>query len=311
MDSSLEITTILTNKIKAKALELGFAACGIAIAQELSDEIGYLENWLHQGFQAEMTYMQRNIEKRLNPTLLEEGTKSIIVVLIPYPSILQQKADSPKIARYAQTIDYHEPIRKKLYELYGYIKETTGDETLRGRAFTDSAPILERAWAIRAGLGWQGKNGLLINKKLGSYFLIGELLINIPLIADKPFTQSFCGQCTRCIQACPSQAIVKKYTVNARLCLSYRTIEQKNTPEVTTESLHGRLFGCDICQEVCPWNVKPKLVSPDWLPLLDAKFPQSVTEWKALNENDFKQQFSQSALLRTGYPRLMHNLDLL
>lgn len=299
----------LTHCIKEKALALGFAACGIAAIEELKNEASNLEDWLQKGFQAEMSYMERNKEKRLNPSLLEPGAESIIVVLIPYISELKQKHNAPRIARYAQTVDYHEPIRSKLYELLEFIKDTTGDNSIKGRAFTDSAPILERAWAVKAGLGWQAKNGMLINLKLGSYFFIGELLINLKLEPDQPFTTKHCGQCQRCIQACPAQAIVSHGVIDANRCISYRTIEEKK--QSSNESLHGRLFGCDICQEVCPWNTKPLLTPPHWLESITNEWPSSIEEWKTLGDTNFKLKFGKSALARTGYSKIIQNLDLI
>lgn len=308
MQQSANSLQNLSESIKEKALEMGFAACGIAKAEELTNEKNYVDAWLQNGYQAEMAYMERNADKRLNPCLLEDGTKSVIVVLVPYYSELKQDTQAPRIARYAQTIDYHEPIRQKLYELLTFIKESA-NENVSGRAFTDSAPVLERAWAIKAGLGWQGKNGMLINKKLGSYFFIGELLINIDLEYDKPFTQNFCGECSRCIQACPTQAIVKQKVINARDCISYKTIEQKQNTSNT--KLHGRVFGCDICQEVCPWNNKRTSTAPKWLPLIEYPWPTTIDEWKMMDEKVFKEKYNKSALFRTGYKRFIQNLDLL
>lgn len=298
----------LSTAIKEKALEMGFAACGIAKAEELTNEKNDFENWLQNGYHAEMAYLERNTDKRFNPCLLEEGTKSVIVVLIPYYSELKQDTQGPRIARYAQTFDYHEPIRQKLYELLAFIKEIS-NKNVSGRAFTDSAPVLERAWAIKAGLGWQGKNGMLINKKLGSYFFIGELLINIDLEYDKPYTQNFCGECLRCIQTCPTQAIVKQRVINANNCISYKTIEQKQN--TSNAKLFGRVFGCDICQEVCPWNKKHISAAPQWLPLVEEPWPSTSEQWKLMGEKLFKERYNKTALARTGYTRFIQNLDLL
>jgi epoxyqueuosine reductase len=300
----------LNNIIKEQASLMGFAACGIAKAERLQESEVYFKQWLDAGFHDGLTYMERNFEKRMDPTLLVDGAKSVIVVLVPYNKVSFVNERAPRIARYAQGIDYHDSIRQKLYDLLNFICQYTGDSSVSGRAFADSAPVLERKWAVKAGLGWQGKNSLLLNKKLGSYFFIAELILNIELPYDNSFNGSFCGQCNRCINACPAKAIEAPGIINAGKCISYRTIEQKQKAKRGDESLHGWLFGCDACQEVCPWNVKPLNSRPEWLKTI-TEWPVDKEEWLQLTEVEFNSRYGETSLSRTGYERLMANLDLL
>jgi len=242
----------ISQQIKNKAIELGFFACGITSANDLVPEQEHLEKWLKKGFNADMKYMERNFEKRISPTKLHEGTKSIIVVLQNY--FVELENTEFKVSKYASGVDYHTIVKNKLYELLEFIK--TINPEANGRCFVDSAPVLERTLAKNAGLGWIGKNNCLITKTQGSFFFIGEIFLNIELEIDKVFENNYCGTCTKCIDFCPTNALNIR-ELDARKCISYQTIENKN--EIPTEiksKTENWIFGCDICQDVCPWNKK-------------------------------------------------------
>lgn len=298
--------------IKQKARELGFAACGILPVGYLAEEEQRLRAWLEQGMQGSMGYMARNVDKRLNPALLSENAKTIIVVLQNYYSAVRQTDPSaPVVSRYAFGTDYHTVIRKKLYRLLESVREVLPG--CRGRAFTDSAPVLERAWARRAGLGWSGKNSCLISPDHGSFVFIGELVIDHSVPCQPvPEQKNRCGKCTRCIDTCPTGAIISPGTVNANRCISYQTIELKGTPDSQLKGrFANRVFGCDICQEVCPWNRKsashdqPEFSpSPSFLNL-------TAGEWACMDPALFDCLFRGTPLERTGYEKLKANLDFL
>jgi epoxyqueuosine reductase len=293
--------------IKAKAIEMGFAQCGIAKAGYLSEYEEYISSWLQQQFQAGMGYMERNLDKRLNPCLLEESAKSVIVVLIPYAQNVTPNLDYD-IAAYAHCPDYHEIIRAKLYELLQFMRSVSGS-VIQGRAFTDSAPVLERAWATQAGLGWQGKNFMLINKELGSYFFIGELIVDVELAYDEPFTANYCGQCRKCVEACPNQAITPN-GIDARRCISYLTIEHRSDYELNTPKFDSCIFGCDICQNACPWNKKTRQHAiPQWISEPATVFPEKVEDWLQMTESDFRQKYKGTALYRTGLKLIQRNVN--
>lgn len=295
-------------EIKQKALELGFIACGISKAEELTNSKAKLSTWLQKDFHCSMQWMENHFEKRVNPAKLVEGSRSVITVLLNYFPNETQPSNVPQIAKYAYGKDYHFVIKEKLKELLEFINnELTPTE---GRFFTDSAPILERDLAVKAGLGWIGKNSMLITKTHGSFVLIGELIIDLELPYDTPFERSHCGNCTRCIDACPTGAIVSPGTIDSTKCLSFWTIEHKgNFNENTPDSLHNRAFGCDICQDICPWNnrstphtLKELQPHPNFLKL-------NENDWHNLSANEFSKLFKKSPLKRTKYSGIMRNLD--
>ncbi|PTN07303.1 tRNA epoxyqueuosine(34) reductase QueG [Mangrovibacterium marinum] len=298
-------------KIKRKALELGFLACGISAATYLTGEKDRLERWLAEGMNGEMEYMARNREKRLDPRLLHEGTKSVISVLLNYsPKEKQLDPQAPVLSKYAYGTDYHFVLKDKLKELLAFIHEAVAP--CNARAFVDSAPVLDKAWAVRAGLGWIGKNTNLISVEHGSFFFIGELLIDLELEPDERMVSNHCGNCTRCIDACPTKAIVAPYVVDARRCISYQTIEQRGEID---ESLKGqfndRVFGCDICQDVCPWNLKAEPHDEAAFDPPPRLMELTRQEWQTMDEALFSRLFRKSAVKRTKYSGLMRNLKFL
>ena len=308
MTSQSEINSQL---IKQKALELGFSACGISKVRPLEEEREHLQNWLSQGMNASMGYMANHEEKRLDPAQLVEGAKSIISLIINYfPSVLQDCESLPQIAKYAYGKDYHYVIKEKLNNLLIYIQ--TAIYPCKGRCFTDSAPVLERAWARNAGLGWTGKNTMLISPPYGSYVFISELIIDLELSYDDPFTRNYCGDCYRCIDACPTKAIVAPHLIDARKCISYHTIESKEeVPPEIVEKIGKQIFGCDICQDVCPWNSKLKPnQSADFKPI-DGLLAMTGEDWKQTGSTLFKEKFKKSALMRAGYSKMLQNLSCL
>jgi epoxyqueuosine reductase len=296
--------------IKAEALRLGFDNCGIAPAVSLKEEAVRLDRWLSEGFHGTMKYMENHVEKRKNITLLVPGTVSVITVLLNYFTDKKQKDPlAPVISKYAFGKDYHPLIRKKLASLLYYINTDIGKT--RGRGFTDSAPVMDKAWAVRAGTGWIGKNTNLISPRNGSFVFIGTLLVDRPLHYDKPLPDK-CGSCTKCIEACPVKAIVKPYVVDGSRCISYFTVEHKGEiPDSCKGKFMNRVFGCDICQDVCPWNRKAKPHSTKELLPLPGLIEKNKEEWYRLSEEDFVAQFSGSPLKRAGYKGLMRNLRFL
>lgn len=303
--------TAKSNLIKSKALELGLDLCGIAKADFLAEEKENLLSWLKKEYHGEMGYMANNIDKRLDPRLLVENTKSIIVVgLNYYPKVQQNDPDAPIIAKYAYGKDYHFVLKDRLNQLLQYIHTEIGD--VSGRAFVDSAPILEHAWAKRAGLGWIGKNSLLLNRKLGSFLFLGELLIDMDLEYDEAKEQDFCGGCSKCIRSCPTGAITQPYVVNGSKCISYFTIELKDDiPEEMKGKFRNRVFGCDICQDVCPWN---RMAKPHAVPEFEPNpklLSMSKAEWELLDTQKFNEVFKNSAVKRTKFKGLKRNLDFL
>ena len=303
-------TTFHSSLIKAEAIRLGFDGCGISHAEFLSDESPRLISWLKNHYNGSMAYMQNNLEKRLDPRQLVKGTQSVIsVILNYYPCGNQQDAQAPVISKYAYGHDYHQVIRDKLNLLLRFINEKVAPAT--GRAFVDSAPVLDRAWAARAGLGWIGKNTNLISPEAGSFFFIGTILVNIPLAYDNPI-MDFCGDCNRCIRACPTQAIIAPRVLDAGRCISYLTIEHRGGISITDRnSFKNRVFGCDICQDVCPWNRKstPHRVK-DFDPL-PGLLEMTRDQWYTLDEEQYKKLFSKSAVERTGYTGLRRNLNFI
>lgn len=293
--------------IKNKALELGFYAAGFADLTQISQELEqFYYTWLEKDFHGDMAYLKKNAAQRFQPDLLLKNAKSAIVVLAPYNHGKPELKSRYKISQYAVGTDYHYVVKQKLNELLEFLK--TLDPEIEGRAFTDSAPVPERFLAARAGVGFIGKNGMLIHPELGSYVFIGELYINAVLEYDKPLHGYSCGDCTRCIQACPNNAIVAPGEVDSRKCISYKTIEHKGEFE-PSENLSGHIFGCDICQNVCPFNKNAPEIGwqefrgkPEILNLTDEA-------WKETGSSKFKKQFGNTVLFRTGLRRLRRNIN--
>jgi len=300
--------------IKETALSLGFDACGIAKADALTKDAAFLQTWLGDGQQGDMHYLERNFEKRTDPRILVPGCKSIVVVLMNYYPSYQQVPLTPQIAKYAYPeTDYHLTIKAKLNLLEKCICDAYGSDCVASdhqHSFVDSAPVLERRWAERAGLGWIGKHTQLIHPGLGSYTFIGILMLNIELTYDEPI-RSRCGTCSRCIDACPTNAL-KDGSLDARRCISYLTIESKNEiPTEFREHLSGCALGCDICADACPWNAKwAKHNQHTELQAIPEILKWDSTTWKQLTEKDFNRIFNHSAIKRAGYAKLKQNIDV-
>ncbi len=293
--------------IKAEAYRLGFDNCGISRAEYLTEYEPHLKKWLEKGLHGEMDYMAGNLQKRLDPEKLVKGTKSVISVILSYNTNQKQAGRLvPFISKYAFGRDYHKVVRKKLKALLAYISRKI--HPVSGRVFVDSAPVLDRVWAERAGLGWIGKNSNLISPVYGSFVFIGSVFTDLELEYDKP-VREMCGDCTRCIDACPTQAIIRPKIIDSRRCISYLTIEYKGQlPESIREKFHNRIFGCDICQDVCPWNRKAPLhKTEDFMPskeLLEMK----RSDWINLDEKKYNQLFEGSAVKRAGFNELKRNI---
>lgn len=307
-DSSLQQKYSLL--IKQEAERLGFTACGISKSQFLEEDAPHLEAYLKVNSHGEMGYLANNFDKRLNPSLLVEGTKSVVSLLYNYYTEDQPKDPAaPKISMYAYGKDYHKVVKKKLKLLFQFIQEEIGE--VGGRYFVDSAPILEKAWAAKSGIGWVGKNANLLTKQKGSFHFISELLLDIELGYDSS-TTNHCGQCTKCIDACPTDAIIAPYRVDGSKCISYFTIELKEQIPVENKGkFEDWMFGCDICQTVCPWN---RFSTEHNEPLF---YPQSrlleisKEEWNNLSEGEFDEIFFGSAVKRTKFEGLKRNIDFL
>lgn len=302
----------ITEQIRSHALSLGFDVCGFARAGHLDDEARRLEEWLKQERNATMGWMGNNFEKRVDPTVLVPGSKTVISVLSSYfhPKHESQRGiqNRPLIAKYAQGRDYHKVLKKKLKHLFEFTGELLGG--IEGRFFTDSAPVLDKAWAQRAGLGWIGKNSNLLNKDLGSFFFIGEMIIDTELSYDTPVTDH-CGSCTRCLDACPTNAIYEPYRVDAARCISYLTIEHKGEIEERYHTdMKNWIFGCDICQDVCPWNHQPAFSTyEDFFPR-DGIITKDAEDWYNLQEDEFNEIFLGSAVKRTKFEGLTRNIQI-
>jgi epoxyqueuosine reductase len=295
--------------IKSEAKRLGFLSCGISKAGFLEEEAPRLENWLNNQMNGQMSYMENNFDKRLNPTLLVDDAKSVVSLLLNYYPSEFQIEDSYKISKYAYGQDYHFVIKAKLKELLASIQENIGE--VSGRAFVDSAPVLDKAWAAKSGLGWIGKNSNLLTQKVGSYYFIAELIIDLNLEYDH-VTTDHCGSCTACIDACPTEAIVNSHIVDGSKCISYFTIELKeNIPAEMKGKFDDWTFGCDICQDVCPWNRFSKAHSePLFNPNPDL-LSMSKKDWEEITEETFNAVFRNSALKRTKYYGIKRNIELL
>ena len=295
--------------IKSESQRLGFLSCGISKAGFLEEEAPRLENWLNQNQHGEMKYMENHFDKRLNPTLLVDDAKSVISLLLNYYPSESQNKESYKISKYAYGQDYHFVIKEKLNQLLQFIQTEIGE--VSGRAFVDSAPVLDKAWAAKSGLGWIGKNSNLLTQQIGSFYFIAELIVDLDLEYDHP-TTDHCGTCTACIDACPTQAIVAPYVVDGSKCISYFTIELKdNLPQEMKGKFDDWAFGCDVCQDVCPWN---KFSKPHSEPLFNPNqelLSFSKKDWEEITEDTFKKVFKNSAVKRTKLEGLKRNIDFL
>ncbi len=300
-------------KIKAKAVELGFDFCGIARAGFLEEEAPRLETWLARHMHGQMGYMANHFDKRLDPRLLVEGAKSVVSVLLNYypdpAHRLPEGADDLKLSKYAYGEDYHRVLKDKLTDLLEFIREDIGE--VGGRAFVDSAPVMDKVWAAKSGLGWVGKHTNLLNRQMGSFFFIGELILDLDLAPDGP-TTDHCGTCTRCLDACPTEAIVAPYVVDGSRCISYFTIELKEAiPAEVKGKFENWIFGCDICQDVCPWN---RFAKPHQTPALNlppdlAGFTRA--DWEEITEDLFQEVFRRSAVKRAKLAGLKRNIDFI
>lgn len=295
--------------IKSEASRLGFDACGIAKVEAIPEDQSRLLSWLSAGNHADMGYMERNIEKRANPSQLVDGAKSVVVVLQNYYPQKQHFSSNYKIAKYAFGEDYHIVLKEKLFSLFQYINKEIAPA--KGRCFTDSAPVMERAWAVRAGLGWIGKNGNLLTRNLGSFVFIAELIIDLELEYDQPNLRNYCGSCTICIDQCPTQAIISPKVIDSRKCISYLTIENKNEiPEEFKGKTENWIFGCDICQDVCPWNRKKTATTEErFKPDLNMVKLEDK-DWENLTKEDFEAFFEKSPISRTGLSGIKRNITI-
>ncbi len=302
--------TNYTALIKSESKRLGFDYCGISKADFLEEEAPRLEKWLNGNMHGQMSYMQNHFDKRLDPRLLVPGAKSVVSLLLNYyPSEKQNDETAPKISKYAYGEDYHFVLKEKLNPLLEFIKENIGD--VDGRVFVDSAPVMDKAWAKKSGLGWIGKNSNLINKESGSFYFIAELIIDLELEYDGP-VKDYCGTCTRCIDACPTDAISAPYVVNGSKCISYFTIELKeNIPNVVKGKFDNWAFGCDICQDVCPWNKFAKPNKEKHFQPKDELLGLTKNDWQELTEETFKRVFKNSAVKRTKFTGLRRNINFI
>src|SRR6187551_112533 len=296
-----------TELIKSKALDLGFSFCGISKAEFLKDEAPQLEEWLKRNYQGKMSYLENHFEKRLDPRLLVPGAKSVISLIYNYfPKKDLGSSHELKVSKYAYGEDYHTVVKEKLNALIQSIRDDIGD--VGGRAFVDSAPVMERAWAKRSGIGWIGKNSLLLNREMGSFFFIAEIIIDLPLEYDHA-VKDFCGTCTACIDACPTDAIVEPYVVDGSKCISYYTIELKESiPTEVKGKFENWIFGCDICQDVCPWNSFSQPHAEERFNP-DAQLENmSRQDWREVTEEVFEKIFKRSAVKRTKLEGLKRNI---
>jgi epoxyqueuosine reductase len=300
-----------TRQIKDWVRSLGFDHCGIARAVPLTDDARRLESWLNKGMNGSMHYMENHFEMRIDPSKLVPGARSVITLLMNYFPSSQQEPDSPLVAKYAYGRDYHEVIRPKLQQLLRLMRDHIGE--VNGRGFVDSAPVLERSWAVRSGLGWVGRNGNLLNKGSGSFFFIATLIVDLELEYDDPFAGDYCGTCRKCIDACPTDAILEDKVVDGSKCISYFTIELKDL--LIPDTMKGRfgdwLFGCDVCQDICPWNrFSTPTGEPGFSPI-PAILNFSTADWEELTEEGFKKLFRDSALKRSKFAGIKRNLKFI
>ena len=300
-----------TGLIKSFAASLSFDHCGIAKAEQLDEDARRLEKWLSKGMQGSMKYMENHFDLRIDPRKLVPGASSVITLLLNYFPERQQHPDAPKIAKYAYGFDYHLVIREKLGELLRLIRLNIGE--VNGRGFVDSAPVLEKSWAQRSGLGWVGKNGNLINKGIGSFFFIATLITDLELVYDAPYAKDYCGTCTKCIDACPTDAIGQDKVVDGSKCISYFTIELKEA--LIPEKMKGRfedwIFGCDICQDTCPWNRFAAVARESAFTPLPEILNFSKNDWEDLSQASFDNIFKDSPIKRSKFEGIKRNLHFI
>lgn len=303
----------LTEKIKEKALEIGFHKVGVVRAEPLTEEQKHLEEWLEKGFHAEMRWMEREPEKRADPTILFPQAKSIIVVALNYftPHEHEDSSEKGKISRYAWGDDYHDVLKEKLRELFAFINEE--NPQAEAKICVDTAPIMDKAWAVRAGLGWIGKHSNLITKDFGSWVFIGEILLNLELEYDAEIVEDHCGTCTKCLDACPTNAIVAPYIVDSKRCISYATIELRDEkiPQNIAENLNGWLYGCDICQDVCPWNRFEKPTEEARFEPREDNVSPDLEKILEMEHEEYVEKFRRSAMKRTKLSGLKRNAETL
>ena len=299
-----------TSFIKTRARELGFSYCGISKAEFLSDEAPRLEEWLNRKYQGKMSYLENHFDKRLDPRLLVPGAKSVVSLIYNYfPEKNITPGEEFKIAKYAYGEDYHDVVKDKLKLLLLDLQEKFGE--VGGRAFVDSAPVMERAWAKRSGIGWIGKNSLLLNREMGSFFFLAELIIDIELDYDNA-VKDYCGSCTACMDACPTDAISEPYVVDGSKCISYFTIELKDAiPSDVEGKFQNWIFGCDICQDVCPWNSFSKPHNEQRFEPVPELQKMTKQDWIEITEDVFKKVFRKSALQRTKFSGLKRNISFI
>jgi epoxyqueuosine reductase len=303
--------TIHTKNIKAWSKSLGFDYCGITKAVKLDEDAFRLESWLNNSYQGKMQYLENHFDLRIDPQKLVPGAKSVITFLMNYYPEERQQNHAPQISKYAFGNDYHQVIREKINHILRLVRSEIGE--INGRGFVDSAPVLERSWAVRSGLGWVGKNGNLINKQSGSFFFIATLIIDLELEYDDLFAKDFCGSCTRCIDSCPTDAIMDNKIINGSRCISYFTIELKDAllPEEMKNKFSNWMFGCDICQDVCPWNRFSKpTTEPGFSPIHEV-LNFTKKDWAEVTEETFKQVFKNSPLKRSKFEGIKRNLKFL
>ncbi len=300
-----------TRIVKTTAQSLGFGYCGIAKAEQLDEDARRLEAWLNQNRNGTMQYMENHFDLRIDPRKLVPGAKSVITLLQNYYPEQRQAADAPKISKYAYGKDYHEVIRAKLKQFLLQLNQQIG--SIQGRGFVDSAPVLERAWAVKSGAGWIGKNGNLINKQQGSFYFIATLVVDLELNYDDPFAKDYCGTCHKCVDVCPTNAILENKVVDGSKCISYFTIELKDQliPDQMKGQFDNWMFGCDSCQDVCPWNRFSKQHQEPNLSPIPEVLNLSTAQWEDLSENAFKTIFKDSPIKRSKWSGIMRNLDFI
>ena len=310
MQGNFSIETFSAD-IRQEAEKLGFSGCGFSRAEALSEDARRLQAWLSQGHHSRMGYMANHFEKRTDPTRLVEGARTVISLLYNYyTDRVQEDPRAPILSKYAYGRDYHQVMKDKMHRLFAWIRER--DPQAAGRVFVDSAPVLDRAWARKAGLGWIGKNSNLISRNYGSFVFIGEIILNLELAYNQVPESDFCGSCTRCIEACPTEAILENRTLDSERCISYQTIENREEiPAGLRDKLSGRVFGCDICQDVCPWNKKVLAHrEPGFEPAREL-LEMSREDWQNLDRPAYQRLFHASAVERAGYEKLKGNIDAL
>lgn len=296
-------------RVRQYALEEGFLLCGFAKAGFLKEEATRLESWLSSGFHGKMSYLENHFDMRVDPRKLVPNAKTIISLAFNYYPEQLQNPESPKVAKYAYGKDYHFVLKEKLFRIVEWMQTQYGEFSFR--VFVDSGPVLERAWAEKSGLGWIGKHGLLINKEHGSCFFLAEIILDLEFSPDLPYTKDFCGTCNKCVEACPTEAILPNKTLNASQCISYLTIELKEQiPSIYKKDMNGWVFGCDICQDVCLWTrfSKPHK-EPNFLPK-EELLEMNQEDWKEITQETFKYLFKKSAIQRAGFVKLTQNIEL-